>query len=136
MVPTAARNSDDRPASPPGVDPLRQAFLAKVRSPGAARAEYTTGVVQALALINGSETEAASDLARGSLLAALEAPIFTDAARVDTLFLATLSRFPSSTERAATLKYLDAAETDEMQRQALGDVLWALLNSAEFAMNH
>ncbi len=133
---TAGRNSDDSPASPPGVDPFRQAFLAKVQSPSATRADYTTGVVQALALINGSETEAASDPARGSLLAALEAPIFTNAAQVDTLFLATLSRFPSSAERAATLEYLDAAETDEMRRQALGDVLWALLNSAEFAMNH
>jgi hypothetical protein len=67
---SAARNSDNSPTSPPGVDPARQAFLARINSPGTTRADYATGVVQALALINGSETEAASDPARGSLLAA------------------------------------------------------------------
>jgi hypothetical protein len=136
LMPTTARTSTDRPDSPPGVDPLRQEFLLKLQSPDVGGTEYASGVVQALALINGSETEAASNPNRGSLLAALQSPIFTDAARVDTLFLATLSRLPSSAERASMLDYLETADAGELRRQALGDILWALLNSAEFAMTH
>jgi hypothetical protein len=66
----------------------------------------------------------------------LAAPFFTDEQRLETLFLSTLSRQPEAAERDAMLKSISAAKTDEERQRALGDVLWALLNSAEFTFNH
>jgi hypothetical protein len=52
---------------------------------------------------------------------------------VETLFLATVSRLPDESQRARFVEYVEAAED---HRAALGDVLWALLNSPEFILNH
>jgi hypothetical protein len=52
------------------------------------------------------------------------------------LFLSTLSRHPEAAEREMMLKTVAAAKTDDERQRALGDVLWALLNSAEFTFNH
>jgi hypothetical protein len=97
--------------------------------------EYQSGILQALTLINGDDIAAATDPAQGALLRALEAPIFTDEDRIDTLFLATLSRMPTRDERSLYLGHVQAADSEHDRRRALSDVLWALLNSAEFAMN-
>jgi hypothetical protein len=69
------------------------------------------------------------------LLKSLSAPFFTDEQRVETLFLATLSRYPADGEREAVVETLAAVGAADRQ-QALGDVLWALVNSAEFTLNH
>jgi hypothetical protein len=69
-------------------------------------------------------------------LKSLAAPFFTDEQRLDTLFLSTLSRFPEDKEREVMLQPINAATNDKERQQALGDVLWALLNSAEFTLNH
>jgi hypothetical protein len=66
----------------------------------------------------------------------LNAPFFTDEQRLDTLFLATLSRQPELTERAKLLDYLESAKNADERLAILGDVLWALLNSAEFTFIH
>jgi hypothetical protein len=47
--------------------------------------------------------------------------------------LATLSRYPHTDERESFVDYVSQAADP---RSALGDVLWALLNSAEFTLNH
>jgi hypothetical protein len=54
------------------------------------------------------------------------------AAHVEYLFLATLSRKPDAAERTAMLKLLEG----EDKNMGLQDVVWALLNSAEFSSNH
>ena len=48
----------------------------------------------------GGEIGEATNLERGGLLVALDAPLFDDKQRIDVLFLATLSRLPTETERA------------------------------------
>jgi hypothetical protein len=50
----------------------------------------------------------------------------------DELFLATISRFPTETERAAVLKAFEGAD----RREAVEDLLWSLLNKREFVYNH
>jgi hypothetical protein len=125
-----------RSPSEAGDDPVRQAFLARLRTPGEGGTEYRAGVLQALALINGEDIAAASDPERGGLLSALEAPFLDDGERIDTLVLASLSRLPDDAERSALLACLADRQSATQRRKALGDVLWALLNSAEFAMNH
>ncbi|MEX2213376.1 MAG: DUF1549 domain-containing protein [Phycisphaeraceae bacterium] len=56
-----------------------------------------------------------------------------DAALIEQLFLATLSRSPSEQERERVLSAIkDAANREE----AMQDVFWALVNTKEFAFNH
>jgi hypothetical protein len=56
-----------------------------------------------------------------------------DAEQVEELFLATLSRLPDSEETRAAL---DQLRTRPDRASALGDVLWALINTREFVLNH
>jgi len=51
------------------------------------------------------------------------------------LYLSALSRKPTVKENDRVLKYIDDAGTDRLAER-LGDVFWALLNSAEFRANH
>jgi hypothetical protein len=118
------------------LDEDRHEFLAKMLLTSRSATEYPSGVLQALTLINGSDIATASNPKESGLLVALETPIFTDEDRIETLMLATLSRPPSSEETSAFLGYLTDANSTSERRRALGDILWALLNSAEFAMNH
>ncbi|MFT5522943.1 MAG: hypothetical protein ACI9G1_005351 [Pirellulaceae bacterium] len=54
---------------------------------------------------------------------------------VDELYLVTLSRLPSVTEREDALTTYTAAD-EYTRRLATEDVLWALINTAEFVLNH
>jgi Protein of unknown function (DUF1549)/Protein of unknown function (DUF1553) len=57
----------------------------------------------------------------------------TDAQIIDELFLTTLSRLPTASERTAVTKALgDGSPRDEVFR----DLFWALLNAKEFTFNH
>ena len=119
----------------PLLDPQRQAFIAKVQSSGRNALDYQAGVLQALTLLNGADLAEATDPARGPLLGSIEAPFLTDDDRLRTLFLATLARHP--TDEELTLCRQQLAKYSESDRgKAYSDILWALLNSAEFALNH
>jgi hypothetical protein len=50
---------------------------------------------------------------------------------IEKLYLATLSRRPTAAEMARLGEYVTAHTAD-----AYGDILWALLNSSEFGLNH
>jgi hypothetical protein len=56
-----------------------------------------------------------------------------DASRVDALFLATVSRPPTESEHAACLKFVKDAESPAKGFQG---VLWGLLNTREFLLQH
>ena len=117
-------------------DMSRQAFVDQFRAPTSAATDYHAGIPQALTLMHGGLIQNATDLGTSGLLRSLAAPFFTDEQRVDTLFLSTLSRNSEPAERDMMLKVVSAAKTDNERQRALGDVLWALLNSAEFTFNH
>ena len=57
----------------------------------------------------------------------------SDAKKIEELFLVTVSRPPSATEVEACLEYLKEAETKEKGLQGL---LWALVNTREFLLQH
>jgi hypothetical protein len=57
----------------------------------------------------------------------------TDERRIEEVFLWTLSRLPVESEREACTAYLKEAPTPE---RGLRDVLWGLLNTREFLLNH
>ena len=75
------------------------------------------------------------EMDRSSLLGAVSAPFMSDDQRIESLFLATLARTPDDEERAACLDELRACETAEERSRALSDLLWALVNTTEFAFN-
>ncbi len=124
-----------QPAGTPLLDPQRQAFIAKMQSQARSPLDYQAGILQALTQMNGTDMAEATDPQRSPLVGALEAPFFADPDRVSALFLATLSRPPREDEQQTFLAHLGKFSVSEKQK-ALGDVLWALLNSAEFSLNH
>jgi hypothetical protein len=59
----------------------------------------------------------------------------SDRDRVDALFFATLARQPADDEAKACLAALADCPDAATRDQAFSDILWALLNSTEFAFN-
>jgi hypothetical protein len=114
----------------------RQQFIEQFRVAAGDRTDYQAGVPQALTLMHGTVVHGATDLTSSGLLKSLNAPFFTDEQRLDTLFLATLSRNPTDAEREKLVTYLQDAKDTNERLGILGDVLWALLNSAEFTFIH
>jgi hypothetical protein len=115
----------------------RQAFLAEFEAPTREPLEYQGGIPQILTLLNGPLVTRLTDPATGDLIAALaDSPFLTDEGRVETLFLATLSRKPGERELQETGQIMHSKRTAAARAQALGDILWALLNSSEFVLNH
>jgi hypothetical protein len=55
-------------------------------------------------------------------------------ALVERLFLATLTRLPTESEIQATTHYLNGRS--DQREQAVGQILWALISSTEFGLNH
>jgi hypothetical protein len=47
-----------------------------------------------------------------------------------------LSRKPTATEQRRFVAYVEGGGASRDHRQALADVFWVLLNSAEFRLNH
>jgi hypothetical protein len=90
-------------------------------------------ILQALSLMNGEWLSRQTDPDQGEILrAVINAPFLPDERRVETLFLATLSRRPDKEELARYLAHLQKAVDP---KRALSDVLWVLLNSDEFLVN-
>ena len=60
------------------------------------------------------------------------------AERADTVYLRVLGRYPSESERAKVVAFLEAPEAKPAlaQARATADLFWTLLNSAEFNLNH
>ncbi|HEX5446964.1 MAG TPA: DUF1549 and DUF1553 domain-containing protein [Pirellulales bacterium] len=135
----AARRDEAAPTmAAPGQPSMgdRQQFLARFNMGTHEATEFAAGIPQVLALMNGALTDAATDPLRGGILLAIDAPFFSDAERVEALFLAVLSREPTDAEREQFMRYVHDKPNADERRQALGDMLWAMLNSPEFILNH
>lgn len=95
-----------------------------------------TTIIQALAMMNGSFTGEATDLAKNRTLGAIiDYPGMGTGQRIEALYLATLSRPPRSDELERLTKFVEQGRT-KAQREAMSHVFWALLNSSEFMFNH
>ena len=111
----------------------RDQFIALFRTPAGRRTEYQGGIPQALTLMNGGLIEGATGHSTSGLLKTLHAPFLNDDQRIEILYLATLSRLPHADEWETIRAFVkQSADAD----QARADILWSLLNSAEFSMNH
>ncbi len=114
----------------------RDEFLQQFASPSTSRSEYLAGIPQALMLMNGSMIAEATGEASSGLIQSLEAPFFTDRQRIDVLFMATLSRPAMPEELKLMEEFFPAGVSGDRRRVGLADLLWALVNSSEFTLNH
>ncbi len=114
-------------------DPLRAEFVRRMRTPAGSPVDFQAGTLQALLLMNGNTTTEITSDEQGRLLTALTAPYMRSGQQVETLFLATLARQPDSNERNLAEQMLEETANDEQRTEALSDLLWALVNSTEFA---
>ncbi len=124
-------------------DQGRQEFLETFETDTGIERQST--ILQALALMNGSfasDATSVQELLRsrndknGTLVAIAEAPFFNDEQRIEALFLTTLSRFPTESEKLRFLTYLKDHVATDVPARPLADLFWTLLNTTEFLSNH
>ncbi|MFN4260560.1 MAG: DUF1549 and DUF1553 domain-containing protein [Gemmataceae bacterium] len=114
----------------------RAEFLNKFASQDK-KTEKQTSILQALSLMNGRFIADATSLERSENLAAIaDAPFLDTPGRIETLFLAALSRKPRPDELQRLVSYVERGGAKNDPRSALADVFWVLLNSSEFMLNH
>ncbi len=114
----------------------RGQFVAKFSGALDRPTEVQTSILQALTLMNGQVMTGATSVKDSETLAAIvDAPFLSLQGKLDTLFLATLSRKPTSKESTRLSAYVSKSD-EKHQAEALADVFWALLNSGEFYLNH
>jgi hypothetical protein len=123
-----------RGPSLPGVSgrfagPRQQFTSAFGYDPSARRDEVQSSIPQALALMNSPVVAVALRGTGDTLLARKLAEIPDDEALVDELYLRVLAREASPSERATCLQFIKSTNN---RREAFEDVLWSLVNSAEF----
>ncbi len=118
-------------------DTPRARYLELFKDSAESPLERETTILQALAMMNGQFIDNATSLDDSRTLKAVaEFPAMTTEQKLDTLFLAALSRFPTDVERQRFGDYLKAGGTQSDERSAMADVFWVLLNSSEFLLNH
>ena len=101
------------------------------------RTEYQTSIPQALTLMHSKMMTDATHPERSEFLAAVaNAPFLDTPGRIETLYLATLSRKPRAEELEHFRRYVEKGGAAKDPKTALADVFWALLNSTEFFLNH
>ena len=130
------------------VDAARAAFPAWAATPALKRArvlfkfkeiveQRRATLAKLIASEHGKLVSDATDLTKSETLAAVaDAPFLTGEQRVESLFMAALARPPAPDELTELVAYLERGGADKNPKQALADIFWALLNSAEFALNH
>ncbi len=144
---TGYQENNNGPRNFVGDGSARGQFLTLFGDRADKSTEHQTSILQALALMNGQVTAVATDLEKSVTLSAIaDAPFMDTTERVETLFLATLSRKPTARERDRLIAYVDRGGEDEPSskwfgpdkraQRALADVFWALMNSGEFMLNH
>ena len=117
-------------------DPGRAAFLAQFRTSIDQRTDYQAGIPQALTLMNGPMIASATSETPKGILKSLSAPFFDDATRIEKLFIAALTRKPRDKEKKRYKEFFGNQPAAVNKSDLLSDVLWVLINSAEFTMNH
>lgn len=100
------------------------------------RHETQTSILQALFMMNGKFLAEQLQPENNESLTALLRSRQTTSQRIDSLYIWVLSRLPRPEESERLVRYVDSGGPMGDPRRAMADVYWALLNSAEFMLNH
>jgi hypothetical protein len=115
----------------------RGQFLELFRDESESPLMKETTILQALAMMNGNFVETATGLDDSQTLRAIaDFPLMADDEKLETLFLAALSRRPTAAEKEQFGAYISSGGTSQNSQEAMADVFWVLLNSSEFLLNH
>ncbi len=96
--------------------------------------DYKGGIPQALMLMNGKLTADATSLDTSrTLRAVVEAPFLKQQEKIETLYLAALTRKPKPAELEFLLEHVHQA--GDQEQQAFAEIMWGLLNSPEFVLS-
>lgn len=131
---TDDKTAEASPAATPASKDLRDRFAkAFANPPREPEVEHTPTLKAALFLMNDAEVLGRLKSQSGNLVARLAA--HSDLNQLaEELYLAVLTRKPSDNERAEVVSYLRSR--GDRKEQALGYLVWSLLASSEFCMNH
>jgi hypothetical protein len=122
----------------------RAQFLARFSNQDKAN-ETETSILQALFMMNGKFMAEATSLKYNKFLYQIAvAPekgkdpkkIVPLPRKIEQLYLIALSRLPNAKESARLIKYIEGGGKTGDRNKAFEDIFWALLNSAEFRLNH
>lgn len=94
--------------------------------------DYERGIPQALRMMNSAQF--LGPRSEAFLIKNLVEPGLTPVQAVERLYLRALSRLPGDAETKRMLTYLE--KSGVASQQAYAEILWALLNSSEFSLNH
>ncbi len=119
---------------------LRQFVVAFHTDENDEKMAFEGSIGNALSLMNGPLIDKALDTSAGSFLGEIVRQMSSEAEKIRSLCLATLSRPPSPSEFSSMKKMLrDASVSHDGKphlNEAYQDLFWALLNSNEFASVH
>jgi hypothetical protein len=118
-------------------DTPRARFLELFRDENESPLLRETTILQALAMMNGDFVESATTLEKSQTLRAIvDFPLMSDDEKLESLFIAALSRHPTQAEKETFGKYVTDGGPSSSSQEAMADIFWVLLNSSEFLLNH
>ena len=118
-------------------DTPRARFLELFRDENESPLARETTILQALAMMNGDFVDNATTLENSQTLRAIaDFPLMSQDEKLESLFIAALSRKPTESEKETFGKYVTKGGAAGNSNDALADVFWVLLNSSEFLLNH
>lgn len=118
---------------PGGNNDPREEFVQFFRSEGDSNpTAYERGIPQTLRMMNSAQLF--TPRGESAILGRMIGPTTADSAAVDSLYLHVLARRPTDDERSIVDDFL--AEHPRAREQAFAELLWALINSSEFSLNH
>lgn len=115
----------------------RAQFVARMNESAAETpVDYKGGIPQALMLMNGKLTSEATNLdSSRTLRAVIEAPFLSTEEKIETLYLAALTRRPTEDEMVYLLNHVRQPSDEKERKQAYAQILWGLINSPEFVLS-
>jgi hypothetical protein len=129
LGPAARGEGKDKAAKKGGPVTPRDNFIAFFRVEDANPLEYQNGIPQALRMMNSAFTSKAEPIAAG-----ITKGTKTPNEAIESIYLTALARRPTAAEMNRLTTYVN--RPGATPRAAYGDILWALLNSSEFVLNH
>jgi len=119
----------------PNIRTPRNEFISKFAGTDK-RSETQTSILQALYMMNNKFMVDMLVLDNNETLRHLADAQIPLERKINEIYLIVLTRYPRAEEMTRLKDYVERGGATGDRRQALSDIFWALINSAEFRLNH